>query len=221
MPRTHEDREKHTLVDHRPGGSKIVFAADAWCAIDVAHLATGRVDAGLSTYETLTEKARTSAAKVRNAAVLRSSNGRRVVALLELEGHDAFRHLQAAWGDRRLDAEHHAVAEATSLGLYRVTASAGDVHIDPATTDAYGFEKVAREPDRLRALIALLAPIVAFRGLLLFGSDDATAAALLYRFEHARDLEAFRASAGAIDILGPVDASGDSSFGVRPVKTFA
>src|ERR1700681_818925 len=107
MPRPHEDLERHTPTDHRPGGPPIGFAQGAWVAIDVAHVKADRVGAGISAYETLIEKARKSSMKARSAVVLRSVNNRRVIALVEIEGHEAFRHLKSAWDDHHLKAERH------------------------------------------------------------------------------------------------------------------
>ena len=58
MARPHEDLERHTPVDHHPGGPPIEFAVGAWCAIVIAHVKAERVEAALSSYETLIEKAR-------------------------------------------------------------------------------------------------------------------------------------------------------------------
>ena len=220
MPRPHEDLERHTPADHRPGGPPIEFAPGVWLAIDVVHMKADRVGAGISTYETLIEKARTSSTKARAAVVLRSANNRRVIALVEIAGHDAFRHLESAWDDHHLKAERHAVAESSSLALYRLAASAGDMSFDPASKDAYAFEHVARGPERVRALITAIAPADGFRGVLVLGSDDASASAIVYRFEHAAELDAFRASAAAQQLLGPVGASGETDSPVHPVKTF-
>jgi hypothetical protein len=220
MPRPHEDLERHTLTDHRPGGPAVAFAPGAWCAINVAHVKADRVGAGISTYETLIEKARTSTAKARAAVVLRSVNNRRVIALIAINGHEAFRHLKSAWDDHHLNAERHAVAESSSLALYQLAVSAGDASFDPASKDAYAFEHVAREPERVGALIAAIGAAQGFRGTLVFGSDDASASAIVYRFEHSGEVDAFRESAAARQVLGPVGASGESISAVHPVRTF-
>jgi hypothetical protein len=220
MPRPHEDLERHTAVDHRTGGELITFSPGAWCAIDVAHVAAGRVDAAISTYETLIEKARTSSAKAHQAAVLRSVNGRRVVAMLALDGHEGFRHVKAAWDDHHLVAEKHAVSESHSLALYRLAASAGNAFIDPATKDSYTFEHVARDPGRLQGLVAPISAAPGFLGVLIFGTDDATASVVVSRFEHAAEIGTFRATSAAVDILGPAGAAGESAFAFHPVKTF-
>lgn len=221
MPRPHEDLERHTPVDHRPGGPPVTFPPSAWCAIEVAHQPAERARAEVATYETLIEKARTSPAKARAAAVFRSVNARRVVALVELGGHEGFRHLTAAWDEHHMVAERHAVADSGSLGLYQLAASAGENTIDPETKDAYAFERVARDPHRVRDLIAPLARARGFRGALVFGSDDGTASALVYRFERSEEFDAFRASAAALDVLGPAGEAGETLFAVHPVKTFA
>jgi hypothetical protein len=220
MSRPHEDIERHTLVDHRPGGAPVSFPPGAWCAIEIAHAEAGRKDAVLSAYETLIEKARTSAAKARAAAVLGSANGRRVVALLELDGHEAFGHVAAAWGDQRLEAQHRAVAESGSLALYRLFARAGDVEIDPGSTDAYAFERVAIEPQRVRGIVPPIVAAAGFRGVLVFGADSGTESAVVYRFTNAEQFEAFRAGAQALGVLGAIGIPGESLFPALPVKTF-
>ena len=45
MTRPHEDLERHTPTDHRPGGVPVTFAPGTWCAIDIAHV---KADRGLS-----------------------------------------------------------------------------------------------------------------------------------------------------------------------------
>jgi len=139
MSRPHEDLQRHTLVDHRPGGAAVSFAPGAWCALEIAHVEAARVDAGISAYETLIEMARTSSTGGRPAALLRSGDRRRVIAVVETGSHQAFGHIETAWGDRRLQAEHRAVAESSSLALYRVVARVGEADIDPAASDAYAF----------------------------------------------------------------------------------
>jgi hypothetical protein len=220
MTRPHEDLERHTPTDHRPGGVPVTFAPGTWCAIDVAHVRADRVGAGVSAYETLIEKARTSAVKAHSAAILRSVNDRRVIALVSINGHDAFRHLKTAWDDHHLSAERHTVAESSALALYQVAASGGHATIDQASKDSYGFEHVARDPNRVRALIAAIGAADGFRGLLVFGTDDASASVVVYRFEHAAQIDAFRQSAAAQQILGPVGDMGQTVSPVHPVKTF-
>jgi hypothetical protein len=220
MTRPHEDLERHTPTDHRPGGVPVTFAPGAWCAIDVAHVKADRVNAGISAYETLIEKARTSAIKGHGAVIFRSVNNRRVIALLGVNGHEAFRHLKTAWDDHHLSAERHAVAESSTLALYQVAASGGHATIDPASHDAYGFERVARDPAHVRALVAAIGTADGFRGLLVFGADDASASVVVYRFEHAAQLDAFRQTAAAQQILGLVSDMGDAASPVHPVKTF-
>jgi hypothetical protein len=220
MTRPHEDLERHTPTDHRPGGVPVTFAPGTWCAIDVAHVKADRVNAGISAYETLIEKARTSTVKAHAAAILRSVNNRRVIALIGINGHDAFRHLKTAWDDHHLTAERHAVAESSALALYQVAASGGNATIDPTSADSYTFEQVARDPAHVRALTAAIGTAEGFRGLLVFGTDDARASVVVYRFEHAAQLDAFRQSAAVRQILGLVSDMGDVASPVHPVKTF-
>jgi hypothetical protein len=220
MTRPHEDLERHTPTDHRPGGVPVTFAPGTWCAIDVAHVKADRVNAGISAYETLIEKARTSTVKAHGAAILRSVNNRRVIALIGINGHDAFRHLKTAWDEHHLSPERHAVAESSALALYQVAASGGQATIDPASADSYGFEHVARDPAHVRGLTAAIASADGFRGLLVFGTDDARASVIVYRFEHAAQLGAFRQGDAARQILGLVSDMGDTASPVHPVKTF-
>lgn len=208
MPRPHEDRERHTAADHRAGGPTIVLAPVSWWAIAVAHVAAARADAGTAAYETLIEKARSSAAKVQEAIVLRSHDRRRVIALLHLGGHEAFRHLSAAWDDHHLFAERRAVAESRSLALYRLEATEGEFAIDPASTDAYAFERVLSDREQTRAVAAPIAAAPGFRGASTFSADDDRASIIVYRFAHARDIEAFRATR-------------DTFYPVQIVRTFA
>jgi hypothetical protein len=215
MTRPHEDLERHTPTDHRPGGVPITFEPHAWCAIDVAHLKAERVDAGISAYETLIEKAH-----ARVAVVLRSVNKRRVISLLEIEGHEAFRHLQSTWDDHHLVAQRHDVAESSTLALYRLAASSGDASIDPATKDSYAFEHVARSAERVHALVNTISAAEGFRGALVFGFDDDSASSIVYRFAHAEQFDAFRASATAVHVLGPIGGGGETLTVVHPVRTF-
>jgi len=219
MARPHEDRERHTFVDHRPGGLPTAFAPGAWCAIDIVHVTAERQEAAVSTYETLIEKAQTSAAKAHTAAVLRSVNHRRVIAIVGLEGHAGFAHLASAWDVHHLYAEHHAVAESVSLALYQVKESAGEVFIDPATHDAYAFERTATDAVQVARLIEPLTAAAGFRGVLVFGGDTG-GAAIVYRFERAAEIDVFRAGAAAREVLGAEGSSGDAEFAVHPVKSF-
>lgn len=148
---------------------------------------------------------------------MRSVDRRRVVTLLEIGGHDGFRRLEAAWAEHRLEAKHLSVAESSTLGLYRLAASAGVDAIDPASHDAYAFERVAAGPEFAARLVGALEPATGFRGALIFGSDDGAASAIVYRFEHFGELDVFRASPTARGIL----PAADDSFGMmHPVKTF-
>ncbi len=182
-------------------------------------MAAERVDAGLSTYETLIEKAR-KVVKTGSAAVLRSVDRRRVLALLELGGHESFRHVRSAWEEHQ-NAERHAVAESHTLALYRLAAVAGDGRIDPESRDAYAFESVACKPAVASRLVAPLASAAGFVGALIFGRDDDVSSAVIYRFEHFGEIDAFRAAPAALDILSPAGEAGESFVKVRPVKTFA
>jgi hypothetical protein len=217
MPRPHEDRQHHTPTDHHAGGPILTFAPNAWWAIDIAHVAANRADAGISAYETLIEKARTSAAKAHASVVLRSTNHRRVIALLHLDGHANFKHLASSWDDHHLSSERHAVAESSSLAFYRAAWVSGDATLDPTSTDAFAFEHINRKSEQLRALGAPVAAARGFRGATLFGTDDDVASAILYRFSHIEEIEAFRATPEAQRILGPLD----TFYPVHVIRTFA
>jgi hypothetical protein len=101
MSRPHEDRQNHTLVDHRPGGDPLTFAPGSWIVLGVAHVKSERTDACVSAYETLLEQAAASKAHAYPAAVVVSGNGRRVITLAAVTGHDGFKAIAAAWVDRR------------------------------------------------------------------------------------------------------------------------
>jgi hypothetical protein len=220
MTRPHEDLERHTPADHRPGGAPVEFSAGAWCAIETLDVKGSRVDAGISACETLIERARKSTAAVRQAVILRSANKRRVIALLEVNGHEGFGHLQSAWDHHHLVAQRHDVAESSAVELYRLAATSGTATLDPATHDGYAYEHAAFAPDRAPALMGVLKTAQGFRGALVFGSDAGTTSAIVYRFEHMSMLDAFRQGAAARQVLGPVGATGDSIVAVYPVRTF-
>ena len=194
MPRPHEDRRHHTTTDHHAGGPAIVFAPPAWWAIAVVHVTAERADAGIASYETLVEKARTSAARVQQAAILRSHNHRRVIVLLHLDGHEGFRHLCAAWDDHHLVAERHDVAQSASLTLYSLATNLGEAAIDPTSTDAVAFEQFSAGLEGTHAVTSPIAAAAGFRGASTFRSDDDSTSAIIYRFAHVEEIGAFRAS---------------------------
>ena len=192
MTRPHEDIQHHTAVDHKPGGPAVRFAPNGWCAIDVVHVKSDRVDAGISSYETLIEKARTSSAKAGVSAVLRSLDNRRVIVLVGLGGHDGFRHLKSAWDDHHLRAEKHTVAESSTLAFYQVTYAIGEVGLDPQAKNVYAVEHIAVDPDKAKAIAQTTAQAAGFQGALVFGSDDQTSSVLIYQFEHPSEFEVIR-----------------------------
>ena len=206
MSRPHEDIRHHTPADHRTGGPATAFAQASWWAIAVVHVTAQRAAAALASYETLVEQARASTPTGREAAFLESHNRHRVIVLLNLDGHEPFRHLAAAWDEHHLLAERHAVDESHSLELYRVVTTGGEAAIDPASTDAYAFEHVAAI-ERIEALVADAVAAPGFRGIVVF-ANDAGAHVILYRFANAEAIETFRASPGA------------ERYPVRPVRTF-
>jgi hypothetical protein len=194
MPRPHEDRRHHTTTDHHAGGPAIVFALPAWWAIAVVHVTAERADAGIASYETLIEKARTSAARVQEAAILCSRDHRRVIVLLHLDGHEGFRHLCAAWDDHHLVAERHDVAQSASLTLYSLATNLGEAAIDPTSTDAVAFEQFSAGLEGTHAVTSPIAAAAGFRGASTFRSDDDSTSAIIYRFAHVEEIGAFRAS---------------------------
>jgi hypothetical protein len=194
MSRPHEDRQHHTATDHHAGGPAIVFAPGAWWAIAVVHVTAERADAAIASYETLVEKAQTSAARVREAAILCSHNHRRVIVLLHLDGHEGFRHLCAAWDDHHLVAERRDVAESRSLTLYRLATNLGDAAIDPASTDAVAFEQLSAALGRTDSVTNSIATAPGFRGASVLRSDDDSTSAIIYRFAHIEEVRALRAS---------------------------
>jgi hypothetical protein len=200
MTRPHEDLQRHTMTDHRSGGPIIPFTPPSWWAIAVVDVTEDRALAGVASYETLVEKARSGAAKVREAAILLSHNQRRVIAMLHLDGHEAFRHLVAAWDDHHLDAERHDVAESLKLGLYRLATVTGEAAIDPTSDDVYAFEHNSVD-------VKSSVPQGA-RGTGIFESDDGHARAIIYRAEHIEQIETAR-------------APGEIFYLVKPVRTFA
>ncbi len=220
MSRPHEDRQRHTLVDHRPGGSRVSFGVGSWCAIDIAAVKSSRALAALSAYETLIEKMPAADPARQCSALFRSIDHRRVVAFVELRGHAEFRHLAASWDDHHLYAEHRASAESTNLALFRIMTAAGDARIDPASPDRYLLENVSVPAARVGGLLKAMALALGYRGVILASSDDETSSIIVYRFEHEAEFEAFRTSPPAVAILGAVGATGETLFAMHPVKTF-
>lgn len=221
LSRPHEDRERHTLVDHRTGGSPAVFAAGSWLAIGVARVKAERNDACIAAYETLVEKAGTSNVHAGPAAVFASQNGRRVVVMVGVRGHDGFRHLAAAWDDHHRSEQHRVIAESVSFALYEVAASVGASDIDPASHDVYVYEHLERPVPRAFELFSSLGDQTDFRGATVFHSDGSAATVVLSRFAHLAAYDAFRSSRGAMNALGPVGESGEASVAVHPRKTLA
>jgi hypothetical protein len=221
LSRPHEDRERHTLVDHRPGGSPVAFSAESWVAVGVAGVKAERTDACLSAYETLVEKARTSNAHAGPAALLASGDGRRVVILLGVAGHEGFRHLAAAWDDHHRVAQHRDIAEALSLALYEVVANVGSAGVDPAAHDVTQYERIDKPLPRASEVFTALRRAPDFRGATVLRKDGATATLILSSFAHAAAYESFRASDEAVAVLGPVGQPGDTNFPVHARKTIA
>jgi hypothetical protein len=192
MTRPHEDIQHHTAVDHRPGGPAIRISPNAWCAIDVVHVKRERVDAGIASYETLIEQARTSSAKVGASAILHSLDNRRVIVVATLGGHDAFAHLKSAWDDHHLRAEKHTVAESSTLGLFQLTTAIGEVAFDAQAKNVYAVEHIEVAPEKAQAIAHTTAQAPGFQGALVFGSDDGTTSVLIYQFEHPSEFAVTR-----------------------------
>lgn len=221
VSRPHEDRERHTLVDHRPGGSPILFSVGSWLAIGTARVKAERLDACVSAYETLVEAARASNVHADPAAIFAAANGRRAVTFVGVRGHDGFRHLTAAWDDHHRNAEHRVIAESVSFALYEVAASVAAADIDPTSHDTYVYERLGRPVSRASELFSSLASAPDFRGALVCHNDADTATVLLSRFAHIAAYDVFRASRNALNALGSPGEAGESSFAVHPRKTIA
>lgn len=208
MSRPHEDLQRHQAVDHRPGGLPASFAPGAWYAIAIGHVKADRNQAAVSSYETLVEKARHSSAKAHSAIVLRSADGRRVVAMIQLDGHEAFRHLQTAWREEHQIPDHPAADHRSTLELYQVATATGIFGIDPQSKDAFAIEHIAGDQARAARVVDSITAAPGYRSLVVLNKDDATDNVILYHFAHEAELSAARAGGG------------DSLFYVRLVKTF-
>jgi len=209
MSRPHEDRENHTLVDHRPGGDDVSFVVDSWYAIEIAHVKRTRIDAAISAYESMIEKSRATEADAGIAAVFSAVSDREILALCEVRGHDAYRRMASAWDDHHRFAAGHAVAESRTLGLYRVAQTLGDVSVVADASDAYIFERTPRNGLSERPARNDVTAALGFRGVVAFLSDDGNRSLLIYRFEHLDQFAAIRATSAA------------QTEHVRPVKTFS
>ncbi len=221
MSRPHEDREKHTRVDHRAGGSPVAFAPESWVAIGVANVKADRNDACVAAYETLVEKARTSNVHANPAVIFASQNERRVVTVVGVQGHESFRHLSAAWDDHHRNAQHRVISESVSFALYRVVAHAGNADVDPSSDDAYMYEHVDRSVPSVAELFSSLNMPLDFRGATVLYDDAAVATVIVSRFAHIAAYDAFRAGSEATKLLGAPGEPGATSFQMRPRKTLA
>ncbi len=220
VSRPHEDRERHTLVDHRPGGSPVMFTLGSWLGIGIARVQAERADACVSAYETLAaEEARTAGVHAGPAVVFESANSRRVVTMVGLRGHDGFRRLTAAWDDHHRNAQHRVIAESVSFALYEVAASIGAADVDCASHDVYAYEHVGRPVSRVCELFSSLGASKDFRGATICHDDGDTATVMLSRFAHVAAYDAFRAGRDAVNALGSVGGLGESAFTVHPRKT--
>jgi hypothetical protein len=220
LSRPHEDRERHTLVDHRPGGAPITFPTGSWLVLGVARVKAERSDACVAAYESLVEKARTSNVHAGPAVVFSSHDGRRVITMVGVRGHDGFRHLAAAWDDHHRFAQHRAIAESVSLGLFEVAASVAAAEVDPASHDAFVYEQVERPVADVSGLFASVGASSDLLGATILQGDDDRTTVILSRFAHLAAYEAFRAGRATANALGPADLSGSTSFQVGPTRTF-
>jgi hypothetical protein len=221
MSRPHEDRERHTLVDHRPGGAPVTFAHGSWLVLGIAHVKAERSDACVSAYETLLEKAAKAKTHVRPAAILVSANARRVVTLAGVAGHDGFKAIAAAWDDHHREAQHRAIAESASLGLFAVSASIGAAAIDAASHDAFAYAQFARPVPGAAGVFAPATVPDAFRGAMILSGDDGRTTVIVSRFAHADAYAEFRAGNAATTALGSPDGNDTVSFPFHAVRTFA
>jgi hypothetical protein len=136
-------------------------------------------------------------------------------------GHDGFRRLAAAWDDHHRNAQHRVISESVSFGLYEVAADIGAAEIDPASHDAYAFERLERPVQRVSELFSSLDALADFRGVTIFEADGATATVILSRFAHRAAYDSFRNSRAAVNAIGSPGDSGETSFAAHPRKTFA
>jgi hypothetical protein len=183
----------HTLVDHRPGGRPVAFAADpsAWLAVDIepvqrhhAYEAIGRLESHVAS--------ETHRLNLPAAAVLRSCDDRHVAAVLALPGgHRAFASLARTWEDPG------------SLSLCLVTAVAGLPELDPASHTAIAVERFELSATRTESVLPLTATARGFVGAAILGAEDGKRAFALYRFEYRSDLDDFRSDAAVVALLGP------------------
>ena len=112
------------------------------------------------------------------------------------------------------------ISESVSFALYEVTA--GAMEIDPASHDAYVYERLERPAEFTSELFASLDASLEFHGAAILSGDGATGtgAGITLKSSSARRM-ASRTSRAAIDALGKAGASGDSSFAMHPHKSFA
>jgi hypothetical protein len=219
MSRPHEDRERHTLVDHRTGGDPVALAVGSWLVLGVAHVKAERSDAGISAYETLLERAATSKARAHPAAILLSADRRRVITLAGVTGRDGFTAIAAAWDDHHREAQHRAIANSQALGLFSVASAIGAAVLDPGSHDAFAYEQFLRPVPNAADPFAAAVEHEPFRGAVVLSGDGRTTV-ILSRFARVAAYEEFRASL-ATTALGPPGAAGSVAFPVRTIRTFA
>ncbi len=219
MSRPHEDRERHTLVDHHRGGPAVAFSVGGWLAIGTVRVAAERNDACISAYETLIDEVHRNV-HAGLAVIFASENARRVVTMVGLRGHEGFGHLKAAWDDHHRFAQHRAMSESEVLELFTVGTSIGAADIDPASSDAYVFERIVRPVAHVSELFASLSGSSDFRAATIFNADGgAGPTILLLRFAHIAAYDVFRHSRGAATVLGAPGANAETHYRIHPRKT--
>jgi hypothetical protein len=213
----------HTPVDHRAGGPPLVLRAGAteWTAVELIHARSDRADAAIAASETLIELLGKEV-DVKAAAIFVSRHKRRVATFVWLTGHDAYAKLQHAWDKHHLEREHREAVEKRDLSLCRVSAVAGDATIEPAAHTVSAIERLGVSAARAEEVLNVIAKShpAGFVGAAVFGADDGTHSYLMHRWEHKESLAAFRESAAATKVIGPVGETGDAFDFYQPVRTF-
>jgi hypothetical protein len=131
----------HTTVDHRAGGDLLTFAAgpDRWMAVAQLHVSSDRTDAAVASLETLIEEF-AQAHDLGPTVVFTSHDGRRVVGLLTLGGHEAYRHLSAAWDQHHLHLERREIGSKRELGLWNIAWVDPNFVLDAGTHQHYTLD---------------------------------------------------------------------------------
>jgi hypothetical protein len=128
----------HTTVDHRPDGAPLSFVAgpDEWVAVASLHVPSERVDAAVGAIETLIEEFKQKH-PVNGAAVLQRHDDRRVVAFVQIDGHETYAHLLSAWDQHHLHLERREFVEQRDIALWNVVRTTDDFVLDPAAQETF------------------------------------------------------------------------------------